>query len=167
MCTLHPGYVSEELVAAIKQAGCVFAVVGSESGSDQMLATLRRGHDADATARTCRWLREAGIDHWAGLLVGGPGETPQTVEKSLVWLEELDPTSATVWVGIRIHPHTRLADMARREGVIDDSTSLLFPTFYRSPAIAPMITERMTEILAAHPNWACNAVPGGWRPMLT
>jgi radical SAM superfamily enzyme YgiQ (UPF0313 family) len=167
LCNLHPGYVSEELVALVKRAGCVFVTVGSESGSDHMLATLKRGYDADAVTRTCHWLKETGIDHWAGLLLGGPGETPQTVEESLTWMEALDPTSVTVWVGIRIHPHTRLADIARREGVIDDSTNLLFPTFYLSPAIAPMITERMTEILAAHPNWTCNAVPGGWRPMRT
>ncbi len=70
-------------------------------------------------------------------------------------------------MGIRIHPHTRLAEIARSEGTIDDSTNLLFPTFYLSPAIAPIITERMTEILAAHPRWTCNAVPGGWRPMRT
>ena len=107
MCNLHPRYVSEELVGLIKRAGCVFAVVGSESGSDDMLATLRRGYDADAVTRTCHWLKEAGIDHWAGLLIGGPGETPQTVEESLTWMEVLDPTSVTVWAGIRIHPHTR------------------------------------------------------------
>jgi radical SAM superfamily enzyme YgiQ (UPF0313 family) len=167
VCNLHPGYVSEELVEIIKRAGCAFAVVGSESGSDHMLDTPKRGYNADAVTRTCHWLKKAGIDRWAGLLVGGPGETPETVEESLAWMEGLDPTSATVWVGIRIHPHTRLADIACREGVIDDRTDLLFPTFYLSPAVAPMITERMTEILAAHSNWTCNAVPGGWRPMRT
>jgi radical SAM superfamily enzyme YgiQ (UPF0313 family) len=165
LCNLHPGYVSEESVALFKRAGCDFAVVGSESGSDQMLANLKRGYRADAVTRTCGWLKEAGIDHWAGLLVGGPGETSETLEESLMWMEGLEPTSATVWVGIRIHPQTGLADIARLEGVIDDSTNLLFPTFYLSPAVAPMIEERMTQILAAHPNWSCNAVPGGWRPM--
>jgi radical SAM superfamily enzyme YgiQ (UPF0313 family) len=165
LCNLHPGYVSKELVALLKRAGCVCAVVGSESGSCQMLANLGRGYDADAVRRTCRWLKEAGIDHWAGLLIGGPGETPQTVEESLGLMEALDPPSVGVWVGLRIHPHTRLADIARREGVIDDSTNLLFPTFYLAPAIVPMIAERMTQILAAHPTWTCNAVPGGWRPM--
>jgi radical SAM superfamily enzyme YgiQ (UPF0313 family) len=167
LCNLHPGCTTEESVALMKRAGCDFAAVGSESGNDQMLATLKRGYRADAVTRTCRWLKEAGIDYWAGLLVGGPGETPESLEESLTWMEELDPTSATVWVGIRIHSQTRLAEIARREGVIDDSTNLLFPTFYLSPAIAPMIEERMTRILAAHSNWTCNAVRGGWHPMRT
>lgn len=164
LCNLHPGYASQELVALMKRAGCIYAIVGSESGSEHMLANLARGYGPDAVERTCRWLKEAGIDHWASLLLGGPGETPQTVEESLALMEALDPTSVGVWVGIRIYARTPLADIARREGVIDDETNLLFPSFYLSSAIAPVIVERMQRALSVHPNWTCNAVPGGWTP---
>jgi radical SAM superfamily enzyme YgiQ (UPF0313 family) len=158
LCQLHPGYVSEELVNLLKRAGCTLVSVGSESGSEHMLANLGRSYAPELVERTCRWLKEAGIDYWGSLLIGGPGETPQSVETSLTHMEALGPISVHITVGIRIYPNTPLCDIARREGIIDDSTNLLFPTFYLSPAIEPMIVQRMTYALAAHPNWGCNAV---------
>ena len=159
ICGLHPAYVTEELVGLLKRAGCVFAGVGNESGSAVMLANLGRNFEPGDVERSCRLLKEAEIVHWAYLLIGGPGETMQSVEESLAQMEALAPASVHVTVGIRIYPHTPLQATALREGVLSESDSLLFPAFYLSPAIAPTIGDRMKAVCAAHPDWGCNAVP--------
>ncbi len=158
-CGLHLRYVSKELIELVKRAGCVFVSVGAESGSQHMLANLGRNYGPDDVERTCRWLKQTGIEHWTSLLIGGPEETPDTVEESLAQMEAVGETSVHIRVGIRIYPNTPLCEIARREGVIGEGTNLLFPAFYLSPSVEPMVVERMTRALAAHPNWNCNAVP--------
>jgi radical SAM superfamily enzyme YgiQ (UPF0313 family) len=166
ICNLHPGFVDEELVAAMKRAGCIYAAVGSESANEQMLANLRRAYSPADVERTCRLLSQAGVENWASLLLGGPGETPATVEESIARMGALEGTSVGITVGIRVHPGTELAEIARREGLIDGATDLLFPAFYLSPAVANTIVEQVRGALAEHRNWSSNAVPGtiSWRP---
>ena len=159
ICGLHPAYVSAELVGLLKRAGCVFVGVGNESGSAVMLANLGRNFEPGDVELACRLLKEADIVHWAYLLIGGPGETMQTVEESLAQMEALAPTSVHITVGIRIYPDTPLHAIALREGVLTESDNLLFPAFYLSPAIAPAIDDRMKAFCAAHPGWGCNSVP--------
>jgi hypothetical protein len=79
------------------------------------------------------------------LLLGGPGETPETAAESIAFFKRLDPDCAGAALGIRLYPDTavtvRLAAVGplvanpgihrRYEGPID----LLRPTFYVSPAL--------------------------------
>ena len=47
------------------------------------------------------------------------------MEESLAFADSLDLDALKITIGIRIYPHTRLADRARREGVIGDEDDLL------------------------------------------
>ena len=64
------------------------------------------------------------------LMLGGPGETKDTVEESLAFAELLDPDAMKVTTGIRIYPHTPLHQLALSEGVVSSEDDLLFPKFY-------------------------------------
>jgi hypothetical protein len=69
------------------------------------------------------------------LLLGGPGETQETVEESLAFAASLRLDLLRVTVGIRIYPGTRLARTAVREGVIGAEDDLLRPRFYLTPGL--------------------------------
>ena len=58
---------------------------------------------------------------------GGPGETRESVEESLAFADSLDLDSLKISIGIRIYPHTRFADQARREGAIGEKDDSLVP----------------------------------------
>ena len=79
------------------------------------------------------------------LLLGGPGETRESVEESLDFAESLNLDVASVSVGIRIYPHTQLAQQAREEGIIDAQDDLLRPRFYIRPVLETFIREAIAR----------------------
>ncbi len=77
----------------------------------------------------------SGIRRTGFLLLGGPGETQDTVAHSLAFAESLHLDQLRITVGVRIYPHTPLATAAVREGVITPEDDLLAPRFYLTPGL--------------------------------
>ncbi|MFI5165674.1 MAG: B12-binding domain-containing radical SAM protein [Thermoanaerobaculales bacterium] len=151
-CILYPHLVREDLVAAMAAAGCVEASLGFESGCPRILREMnKRFLPADVRAAS-DLLKAHGIRRMGFLLLGGPGETPESVEESLAFAASLSLDSLRVTVGIRIYPGTPLARRALAEGVIASEHALLFPRFYLAPGLEPWIHERVTAGVHVLPN---------------
>ena len=86
-------------------------------------------------------LAEHGIRRLGFLLLGGPGETRESVKESLAFADSLDLEMLKVTVGIRIYPRTPLERIALEEGVISDTDDLLFPRFYLRPELEGWILD--------------------------
>ena len=142
-CILYPHRVSEELVAAMSRAGCVEASLGFESGALAVLREMNKRYTPEDVRRACGILRRHGVCRMGFLLLGGPGETPETVEESLAFARSLDLDALCLTVGIRIYPNTPLARRAIEEGVIGSTDDLLAPRFYLAPGLEPWIHERV------------------------
>ena len=69
------------------------------------------------------------------LLLGGPGETEDSVKTSLAFAQELELDPLRITVGIRIYPGTPLAARAVEEGMIRPNDDLLHPRFYFAPGL--------------------------------
>ena len=142
-CILYPQAVREDLVRAMAAAGCVEVSLGFESGSPAILREMNKRYTPEEVRQTADLLGRHGIRRMGFLLLGGPGETRETVEESLAFARSLGLESLRVTVGIRIYPGTALAQRALREGVIDSEADLLFPSFYLAPGLAPWIHDRV------------------------
>ncbi len=70
------------------------------------------------------------------LLLGGPGETADTVRRSLDFIREVAPERAGLSVGLRIYPGTPLAVRAVHDGLVAPDDDLLEPRFYLRPELA-------------------------------
>ena len=77
------------------------------------------------------------------LLLGGPGETRESVEESLAFARSLRLDDLRITVGIRIYPGTPLAKRAVAEGMIASEDDLLRPSFYLAPGLEPWIHARV------------------------
>jgi radical SAM superfamily enzyme YgiQ (UPF0313 family) len=86
-------------------------------------------------------------------MLGGPGETPDTVRESVALLERYSPFLVNLTVGIRIYPHTALRDQAMAESVISPEDNLLWPHFYLADAVADWIWDYLKDLTRRHPNW--------------
>lgn len=142
-CILYPHRVTEELVVAMARAGCVEVSLGFESGNPSVLREMNKRYTPDDVRRACELLEEHGIRRIGFLLLGGPGETRDSVEESLAFAESLHLDTLRITVGIRIYPHTALARRAIEEGVIRAADDLLTPRFYLAPGLEPWIHERV------------------------
>ncbi|WP_052341211.1 B12-binding domain-containing radical SAM protein [Salinarimonas rosea] len=90
-CNFRCQYATEEVVALMKEAGCEGVFLGIESGSDAILATMNKRARAAEYRRGLALLRSAGIPTYASFVVGFPGETSETVEETIDFIEDAAP----------------------------------------------------------------------------
>jgi hypothetical protein len=94
---------------------------------------------------------DRGIERMGFLLLGGPGETTQSVEESLAFADDLKLDALRVTAGIRIYPETKLAETSMDQGVISSSANLLHPHFYLSQELEGWLSNRLREWQASRP----------------
>ncbi len=153
-CILYPWKVDEELAGKMAQAGCFEVSFGFESGSREILRSMNKKFRPEEVVRISEVLGRAGIGRLGFLLLGGPGETRETVGESLSFADSLGLEAMKVTAGIRIYPDTALARSALNEGVITPSDDLLFPTFYMAKNLdEPWVRETIAEWVKTRPHW--------------
>lgn len=129
-CGLYPQDVPEALVEAMTAAGCVEVGLGFESGAAPVLRAMNKQFLPEEVREISDRLVAHRIWRMGFLLLGGPGETHETVAQSLALAEALRFDQLRITVGVRIYPGTPLARIAAREGVIAAEDDLLLPRFY-------------------------------------
>ncbi|MCP4679000.1 MAG: radical SAM protein [Deltaproteobacteria bacterium] len=140
----------------LKQAGCTAVELGTDSLSDPVLAALGKGFSADEAITFSRRIAEVEIPQCHNLILGGPGETEQTMEESITRLDAIDPRAVIVTIGLRVFPGTALADMARSER--DEqlvAEERLAPVFYIEEAVADTIIDKASAWIDARRGWIC------------
>ncbi len=155
-----PAAASAELLEAMRRAGFRTLGITAESASDPVLARMEKGFDSAKVREVAERVEKAGFRTLWIFLVGGPGETSETLDATLAFASwRLNRGDAVyVTVGLRIYPGTTLHRIAITEGVITADASLLTPTFYFSPAItfAQAVT-RLRQFAADHPRFMFSA----------
>jgi radical SAM superfamily enzyme YgiQ (UPF0313 family) len=152
-CILYPWKVSEELVECMAKAGCKEVALGCESGCEKILRTMNKQFNLQEVKRISQILKYYGIRQTGFLLLGGPGETKESVKESLLFADSLNIETVKVTVGIRIYPHTALARTAVKQGVISADDDLLYPRFYLDKKLEKWLPETVKCWSADRPNW--------------
>jgi hypothetical protein len=155
-----PATASSELLGAMKTAGFRSLGITAESASDPVLERLQKGFDAAKVREVAERVEKFGIRTLWIFLVGGPGETVDTVEETLAFaawrLQRGDAVYLTV--GLRIYPGTTLHRIAIAEGVVPAGSTLLDPTFYFSSGVQFDATvARLKRFAADHPRFMFSA----------
>lgn len=152
-CIIYPYKMDDALASGMADAGCTEASIGFENGSNRMLQAMNKRFQREDVIQACELLKKKGIRCMGFLLLGGPGETRQSVEESLAFADSLDLESLKITLGIRIYPHTALARQAKREHVIASGDDLLFPKFYMAPGLEEWARETILNYTETRPNW--------------
>jgi radical SAM superfamily enzyme YgiQ (UPF0313 family) len=150
-CILYPLEIDKALSTEMARSGCTEACVGFESGSETVLQRMNKRFKLDDVRITCERLKESGIRRAGFLLLGGPGETKETVEESLAFADSLSLDALKVSIGIRIYPNTALAKTAVDEGVISSDDDLLLPKFYLAEGLDTWIHKTVNDWMADRP----------------
>lgn len=152
-CILYPGEVTQGLIKGMARAGCKEVSLGFESGCKGILRGMNKKYTPDDVRETSDMLADNGIRRMGFLLLGGPGETRESVEESIAFADSLHLDALRITVGIRIYPYTALAKIAVAEGVIQASDDLLFPKFYMVRGLEDWLRETVMAWMAERPNW--------------
>jgi radical SAM superfamily enzyme YgiQ (UPF0313 family) len=75
--------VNSEILHRMKQAGCTWLLYGIESGNQEILDIIKKKITLAKIKDAVEMAKEAGIGILASFILGLPGETPETMNKSL------------------------------------------------------------------------------------
>ncbi|GIH21400.1 PhpK family radical SAM P-methyltransferase [Rugosimonospora africana] len=105
-CFYRSDHGDAETIKLMRDAGCEGVFLGVESGSDAMLKTMNKTARRRDYLSALEVLNDAGISSYASLIVGFPGETPDTVAETVSLIEEGRPEfyRAQLWYCDRITP---------------------------------------------------------------
>ena len=152
-CILYPGRLDGGLADLMAGAGCVEASLGFESGCERILRSMNKRFNLQDVRRASAMLGASGVRCMGFLLLGGPGETKESVEESFAFADSLKLEAVKVTVGIRIYPYTQLAKVAVQDGLVSPGDDLLMPRFYLVKGIRDWLYRTVRERAAASPHW--------------
>ncbi|MBU0943109.1 MAG: cobalamin-dependent protein [Proteobacteria bacterium] len=124
------------------EAGLKHVEFGTESLCRKMLQNYRKPFQPEDVLTAHRQALDAELHVAHYFLMGGPGESENTVQETLTNIASLNKTVLFFFTGIRIYPHTALYDLALAEDQISATTDLLKPVFYESDAITHQAIEK-------------------------
>jgi len=147
----------EDLAKNMAEAGCAGIDFTGDSACSSMLKTYRQQHGKQHIADVVRLCRQNRITVMIDLLLGGPGETPQTVAETIDFMKKINPDCAGAALGIRIYPGTAMGEIAARDlkqgrnfnirrkytGPID----FFKPTFYISSALGEQPAKLVRDLI--------------------
>ena len=99
-CYINPTAFDEELAQLMVDAGSSGMEFGADSGCDEILDKLRKGFSVAKIRNVARLCKQVGLKDCHSFILGTTGETMDHVERTLDFIEELDPFAAIllVWV---------------------------------------------------------------------
>jgi hopanoid biosynthesis associated radical SAM protein HpnJ len=106
-----------DTLKAMKEAGCRLLIVGYESGDQQILKNIKKGATIDMAQRFTANCKKLGLIIHGDFIVGLPGETPQTIRKTIDWAKKLDVETIQVSLG-HAFPGTEFYDHAQKNGLV-------------------------------------------------
>ena len=149
----NPKFIQPKLVELMRESGCTGIEFGSDAANPFMLENMGKAFTLEEMRRASEICHQFDLSFCHSLLLGGPGESMQTVQQTMDAIIDMSPTAVVCMVGIRVFPGTQLFDIAVKEGVLQADEDLLEPFFYLSPAIADKILPFVEKFSKQHPTW--------------
>jgi hopanoid biosynthesis associated radical SAM protein HpnJ len=112
--------VPYETLKVMKENGLRLLLVGYESGDDQILLDIKKGLKTDIARRFTEDCHKLGITIHGTFILGLPGETRETIEKTIRFAKEINPHTIQVSLAAP-YPGTALYRQAIENGWLRES----------------------------------------------
>jgi radical SAM superfamily enzyme YgiQ (UPF0313 family) len=107
-----------ETLRAMKESGCRLLIVGYESGDPQILKNVKKGATIDMALRFTNNCKKLGLAIHADFIVGLPGETRDTIQRTIDFAKRLDTETIQVSIAHAL-PGTELHAYGMQNGLIN------------------------------------------------
>lgn len=162
-CYASPAGLTPELAAAMARAGCTGVDLGSDAAHPATLAGLCKPFTvADITAASTA-CRAAGLKVCHSLILGGPGETPETLQATVDTIEATQPTAVVALLGVRLYPGTPLACRLAAAGELEPDRIDLDPVFYVAEAVRDTLEATADRLRRERRHWIVPGLDDGHR----
>ena len=115
-CRTRVDKVSKQLLTKLRSTNCQLIHFGVESGSQQMLNTMRKGTTVEQNANAIRLAKKSDILVAISLVIGYPGETPEMLQQTIDFIHKTKPDYVYMCEAVP-YPGTQLYDYLKELGV--------------------------------------------------
>ncbi len=148
-----PGALNESVVTLMKDTGLEAAEIGADAATDETLKKMGKKFNFTEIASCSKLFKKHGIPSAIYYMMGGPGETEETVLKGINNIKSIKDAASFVFMGIRILPKTPLERIALKHNIIDEKNDLVDSSYYLSPLLRKEWLETtLTEAFKNEPN---------------
>ena len=146
---LRPIGVNDSFCRLMEDSGCFYVNLSIESASKKMLQSMKRGYTVQQVRESLETLSRSSIPFGASLMLGAPGETPETIAETLRVLDDYAIPNG-VWVTIGVYLWTDYQDIvaeARKTGFLKNDKELFSGTVYLSSGLPKSYLRELPEML--------------------
>ncbi|MCX6113188.1 MAG: radical SAM protein [Proteobacteria bacterium] len=122
-----------ELAKKMKLAGCYGVTIGIESADPQVLKNIKKGETIEQISTGIKNLSTAGIIVGASFMIGNPGDTLETIRKSIEFVQK-SPLFGVSFNTARPYPKTELWDFVTDQGHFLEDDYTKFHHFSQEPS---------------------------------
>ena len=101
-CSTRADRVNPDILKLMKKTGCHTIALGMESIDKTVLKNIRKNIDPEQIRESISMIRKYGIDTILFCVVGFPGETKESIEKTTSFLTTLDTTFITLGIAVPV-----------------------------------------------------------------
>ena len=116
-CMSRIDCIDEEILKLMKRAGCHQIGYGLESASPEILQNIRKPLALDLAKKVVALTKQAGIDVRGMFMLGNPGETEETLRRTIEFAIELDP-DLVIFNITTPYPGTEMYEWAKASGYL-------------------------------------------------
>lgn len=157
-CAVRAEHIDRDLLDRLKAAGCWMISLGIETGDEELLARHRQNPDLTMMAEKVRQIKQAGIRTKGLLMMGLPGETEASIQKSRDYvfslpLDDFNLSKFTPFPGSplyeKIHEFGTFDENWEKmdcmhflfipDGITRERLDELFKLFYKSHLLRPRV----------------------------
>ena len=145
------------LAQIMAQAGCVGIDFTGDSACEKMLGIYRQQHHKEDLSEAVRLCRRNKMAVMVDLLLGGPGETEQSIRETIDFMKKISPDCVGATLGMRVYPDTAVGITVTKEfqtgdtaGIrrkYDGELNLLKPTFYISKTLGDRPAQFVRDVI--------------------
>lgn len=115
-CNVRADLLNRDTLELMKKSGCVKVIMGIESADEAMLNSMKKGETLEDIRRGMKILKEVGMPSDHGFIIGMPGDTVQSIQRSIDFAQEIDASVVTFSLATPF-PGTAFYEQAKSEGM--------------------------------------------------
>lgn len=116
-CFTRVDFVDEEMLEKMREAGCHLILFGVESADEQILKNINKRISLEQVRKVVELARKIGIETRASFMIGNPGETEETIKKTIRFAIELDPDEIQFNI-TTVYPGTEMFKWAEKNNYL-------------------------------------------------
>lgn len=101
-CSTRADRINNEILKLMKKAGCHTIAIGMESTDPRILKNIRKNIRPEQVREAVSLIRKNGMDTIVFCVIGFPGETRESIEKTISFLKTLDTSFITLGIAVPV-----------------------------------------------------------------